>query len=133
MPLIQSKANIYTDIDLNMFANPNTGDIGILNNINAVKRSIRHSIFFDKFDIPFDDVNYSNIKRLLFEPISTISASILSNRILNIIERLDPRVNIVDIKVRANNTEDGYDVNIIFNVNYLQDNQTLQIFLQRNR
>lgn len=133
MPIIQNKENIYSDINLDFIGNPNTGDIGILYNVNAVKKSIKHCLFFNKFDIPFDDINYSNIKYLLFEPISNISASILSRRIINVITRLDKRVIIEDVIVKPNEIDDGYDVTILFSLNYTIGKQILQLFLQRNR
>lgn len=133
MPLIENRNLVYTDIDLSFTTNPFTKDIATLLNDSAVKRSIRHAIFFNKYDIPFNNTYYSTIKRILFEPLSNVSSSILANAIKSVIEKLDKRVQIKSVDVKINSQEDGYDVTITFSIIYLKDDNVMKLYLQRIR
>lgn len=58
---------LYRDLDLTFDINPDTGDVKTLTDEDCIKRSILSIISLNKFDIPFNIRDFSNLKRLLFE------------------------------------------------------------------
>lgn len=133
MPLVTNKDAIYSDIDLSFEANPRTKDIVTLTNAAAINRSINHALFFNKFDIPFNNQIYSSVKNILFEPITFITAISLTSKIRDVIKKLDPRVDVQDVIVKENLQADGFDVTLVYNIKYYQDNIVNKLFLQRIR
>jgi phage baseplate assembly protein W len=133
MAIIRNNKNTYSDLDLTLTVNPNTKDFSVLLDDNAVKRTIRHILQLEKYDIPFDNTKYSNIKKTLFEPVTFITASVLESQIKYILNRIDNRIKVLDVSVNANSAEDGFDVYIFYNIVYFENNSKLHIFLQRVR
>jgi phage baseplate assembly protein W len=99
MPLVTNTSNVYSDIDLSFNVNPNSKDVSTLLDASAVKRAIRHTLLLNKYDIPFDSTKYSNVNKILFEPISYITSSVLESAIKFAITQLDSRITIINIKV----------------------------------
>lgn len=104
--------NLYTDLDLSFKANPDTGDVGMLVDSDCIRRSVYRIISLDKFDIPFNVIDYSDLKLLLFEqPSHTIDAKI-STSLQILIENLEPRIRIRDIDINYSEINSEYTVDI---------------------
>jgi phage baseplate assembly protein W len=89
----------YTDFNLSFKADPETGDVGILENMDCIRSSIYRIISLNKYDIPFNIIDYSDLKRLIFEqPGHAIYASI-SSSLENLIENNEPRIKIQSITI----------------------------------
>jgi hypothetical protein len=133
MPLVENKQAIYSDIDLTFEASPKSKDVVTLVNEQAVLRSINHSIFFNKFDVPFEHLLYSSVKNMLFEPLNYLTAISLEASIRHVLKKLEPRIDITSVKVSENTRADGYDVTLVFNIKYHTENNIQKIFLKRIR
>ena len=69
-------AQIFKDINLSLAKHPITGDIATLTNIEAVKRSVRNLINTNFYERPFHPEIGSNVRSILFEPVSPVTASL---------------------------------------------------------
>ena len=127
-------AQVFSDLNLNFVAHPLTGDITKLTNIEAVKRSVRNLINTNFYERPFHPEIGSNVRAVLFEPVSPIVEDILSRHIRDVIENFEPRVELININSKANVDENAYNVTIEFFVqNSPSGVQTVTLFLERLR
>ena len=127
-------AQVFSDLNLIFVAHPLTGDITKLTNIEAVKRSVRNLINTNFYERPFHPEIGSNVRAVLFEPVSPIIEDILSRHIQDVIENFEPRVELININSKARLDENAYTVTIEFFVrNSPSGVQTVNLFLERLR
>jgi phage baseplate assembly protein W len=113
---------------------PLTGDIQKISNIEAVKRSVRNLINTNFHERPFHPEIGSNIRSILFEPVSPVIEDLLSRYVQDVIDNFEPRVELISIKSNANIDQNAYNVTIeFFVVNSPTEAQSVQLFLERLR
>jgi phage baseplate assembly protein W len=124
---------IYKDLDMSLIQHPVSGDIIPITNGAAVKRSIRHLLSLEKYDIPFDSSTFSIIRGLLFEPASLVIESNMKSLIKWIIDTFEPRAELKRVDITTNPREDGYSIDIFFKILSLNTDEQMNIFLKRIR
>ena len=95
-------AQVFSDLNLNFVAHPLTGDITKLTNIEAVKRSVRNLINTNFYERPFHPEIGSDVRAVLFEPVSPIVESVLSRHVQDVIANFEPRVELINVSSKAN-------------------------------
>ena len=65
---------IYSDLDLDFTRNPVTSDIVKLNDVDSVKRSVKNLIQTNHYERPFHPEIGSDIRGLLFENMTPLTA-----------------------------------------------------------
>ena len=111
-----------------------TKDVNILDNITAVKRSIRNLVFLNFYEKPFNPDIGSDIRSTLFEPVSQLTAFILTKNIEEVIENFEPRARIIEINARPAIDNNAYEVSLsFFVVNAPTELVDLTLFLERLR
>ena len=138
MPLLsQTKIHTtmarYSDLNLDFNEHPVSGDVTILTDMNALSRSIRNLVFTGKYDRPFRPELDSGIRNYLFEPMTAITAVRISNAIENVIRNHEPRVQLLDVKVVANESTNSFDTKIVFRPNNVNQTAELTLSLERTR
>ena len=126
-------AQIFKDINLSLAKHPITGDIATLTNVEAVKRSVRNLINTNFYERPFHPEIGSNVRSILFEPVSPIVASVLERHVKDVIENFEPRAELIDVQVSDNADANEYRVQIKFYVVNSSDIVDMNIFLERLR
>ena len=127
-------AQVFSDLNLNFVAHPLTGDITKLTNIEAVKRSVRILINTNFYERPFHPEIGSDVRAVLFEPVSPIVESVLSRHVQDVITNFEPRVELINVSSKANVDQNAYTVTIeFFVVNSPSGAQTVNVFLERLR
>jgi len=124
---------IYSDLNLNFTKNPATKDVARLTDIEAVKRSVRNLILTNRFERPFHPEIGSSVRALLFENITPLNAVLLQDRIEEVIENFEPRVNLNQVIVQDEIDNNQYRVTISFYVVNTPEPVTITEFLQRLR
>lgn len=104
----------YTDIDLNFSRNPITNDVSILQDVDAVKSAVRNIILTNFGERPFNPIFGSGIRRLLFEPLTVITASSIRTFIETALENFEPRIEVIQIDVYADADNNAFQVTIGF-------------------
>ena len=91
-------AQLYSDIDL--FFGPKIGskDISKLSDFTAVKRSVRNLILTNPYEKPFHPEIGSGVRDILFEPMTPITAYVLTMRIEEVIENFEPRARLIGVE-----------------------------------
>ena len=122
-------SRVYKDLNLNFSANPVTGDITNVTDVNAVKRSVRNLLLTNHFDKPFHPEIGSNVTALLFENFGPITGNQLSRQIEEMIANFEPRARVETVECYPLSDTNSYDVRIYFYVENLpaelQEFQTL--------
>ena len=126
-------AQVFKDINLSLARHPITGDIASLTNLEAVKRSVRNLINTNFYERPFHPEIGSNVRSVLFEPVSPIVANVLERHVKDVVENFEPRAELIDVQVTDNSDANEYRVQIKFYVVNSSDIVDMNIFLERLR
>ena len=81
-------------------------------NENAIARSIRNLLLTIPGEKPFNPALGSNISNLLFGQIDSRTASSIQTEIVDTIELFEPRVELIDVKVKADPDKYRFDCKI---------------------
>ena len=109
-------SRIYKDLNLNFTANPVTGDVVSITDVNAVKRSIRNLLLTNHYDRPFHPEIGSNIPYLLFENFGIITGTQISRQVEELITNYEPRARVETVEAYPVPDTYTYDVRIYFYV-----------------
>lgn len=130
---ILSPNKLYKDLDFSFTAHPNTGDAVKVVDNNSVKQSIKALLFTGMGERLFHPEIETPIRRLLFEPIDSITSEVLYRSIKNTIENYEPRVKLDGVQVVPNYEENSYEVSIFFTTIGVNQATSLTLTLQRTR
>jgi phage baseplate assembly protein W len=133
MASINITTRTYKDLDLNFGRHPVTNDVNRRTGNAAIIGALKNLIQTNAFEKPFQPLFGSNLRKLLFEDISIVTADSIRLDILNCITNYEPRVGIDALRVQANSEENGYDVTLRFFINNLEAPVTLTMFLEKVR
>jgi hypothetical protein len=85
MAIISKKTRTFSDLDLSLTQNPINGDIAIIYDDVAIKRSLKTLIFMNAFDYPFHPEISSAVNTLLFNNYTPDMGSVLRRLLINLI------------------------------------------------
>ena len=123
----------YSDLNLNFTRNPATGDVARLTDIEAVKRSVRNLVLTNQFERPFHPEIGSNIRGLLFEPITPLTSLNLQRKVEEVLTNFEPRIRLVQVLSRPDADLNRYSLRISFYVIGTTLPVTVETFLERLR
>ena len=124
----------YKDLDLFFNRKSVSKDIAKLTDIAAVKRSIRNLVLTNHYEKPFHPEIGSGVRDMLFEPMSALTAHVLTRKIEDVIENFEPRAKIIGVSAQPNLDRNEYRVTINFFVlNAPTELVDLTLFLERLR
>ena len=131
---ITRNARQYSDLDL-FFGKKSVGsDVNRVTDIQAVKRSLRNLVNLNTFEKPFHPEISGGIREMLFEPMTPITAVVLTRKIEDVIENFEPRVRLVSVRALPDFDRNIYNVAIEFYVvNAPTELVDLSIMLERLR
>ena len=124
---------IYKDLDLDFGRNTVTNDVNKLTDVEAVKRSVRNLINTNHFERPFHPEIGGNVRALLFENITPLTALNLQRKIEEVLNNFEPRAKITQILADPDIDRNGYRLEIRFYVIGIQNPITVETFLERLR
>ena len=113
MPSYRFRAEKYVsrgfkDLAISMKANPSTKEFGAVKNERAISQSVRNLLLTTFGERPFQPEIGSRVKGLLFEQWDVFAADAIRTEIFNVMERLEPRIEVTEVKV-----DDASDNNAI--------------------
>ena len=123
----------YRDIDLNFARNPVTNDIVKIEDVNAVKRSVRNLIQTNSYERPFHPELGSGVRDLLFENFTPLTRVFLQRKIEEVITNFEPRVSLESIRIDQDEDNNRLVCDIYFYVQGVTDPVVVTAFLQRLR
>ncbi len=124
---------IYKDLDLDFGRNIVTNDVNRLTDVEAVKRSVRNLINTNHFERPFHPEIGGNVRALLFEPMTPLTALNLQRKVEEVLNNFEPRAKITQILADPDIDRNSYRLEIKFYVIGVQNPITVETFLERLR
>ena len=124
---------LYKDLDMDFVRNTVTNDVQTVDNVNAVKRSVRNLIQTNFYERPFQPELGCGIRELLFEPYSPLTAVFLKRKIAEVITNYEPRVNLESIALDDDPDRNRLKVDLYFYVVGVTQPVMVTTFLQRLR
>ena len=124
---------IYKDLDLDFGRNTVTNDVNKLTDVEAVKRSVRNLINTNHFERPFHPEIGGNVRALLFENMTPLTALNLQRKIEEVLSNFEPRAKITQIIADPDMDRNGYRLEIRFYVRGIQNPISVETFLERLR
>jgi phage baseplate assembly protein W len=128
-----NKTRNFKDLDLNFMSHPvrkdvtkHTGDLAVIN-------SIKNLILTNHYERLFQPYLGSNIKKLLFENMDTITSVSLEREIQQVIENFESRAKISRISVLPDYDNNGYTVDMEFSIINQTEPTQITFFLERVR
>ena len=125
--------NIYSDLTTNFNIHPVKGDIILLSDELAVKRSIINLMYTEPYERFFRPNIGAGLKAYLFDNISLDMEFMIKDRIIESIRNYEPRANIINVSVTAKPDDNAYVASIIFSILNNINPVTLEVILRRVR
>ena len=123
----------YVDLDLFFQKKIPSGDVNQITEVQAVKRSVRNLVLLNPYEKPFHPEIGSNVRDLLFEPMTPLTEVFLAKKIEEVLINHEPRVRLVRVNVNSNPEQNRYRVWIEFYVVNHPEPVTVETFLERLR
>jgi phage baseplate assembly protein W len=123
----------FRDLDLNFTIHPIRKDINTHKNEYAIINSVKNLVLTNHYERPFQPEIGSNIRRLLFENVDTVTAAQIEREITETVENFEPRVQVSKVTAAADPDNNGYKVTLEFFVINNANPITINFFLERIR
>ena len=123
----------FKDLDLDFTRNPVTNDIKKIEDVDAVKRSVRNLVQTNFYERPFHPEIGCGVRELLFEPFTPITGIFLKRKIEEVITNFEPRAVLNDISIEQDDDRNRLEVRIYFYVRGVPEPVVVTTFLQRLR
>lgn len=129
-------ANFQTFKDLNITFKPHpvTGDLIVKKDDAAIKQAVVNLLLTSKGERPFQPDLGSDLRKLLFESLDSATAGLIASNIRETLRNYEPRIAVVGLEVATNYEENGFDVEIEFEIIGREDFPVvIEFFLERTR
>ena len=112
----ERNARQYTDLDLFFGKRSSDNDVGVVTDIQAVKRSIRNLVQLNHYEKPFHPEIASGIREMLFELMTPITSVMIARKIEDVINNFEPRAVLQAVTAIPDFDRNSYEVKIEFYV-----------------
>ena len=112
MGTLTRNSTSITDLNLSFEINSNTGDLNKLSNDAIIRRSVESILTTGKTEKPFREDYGSDLRLNLFEVTSLSQLSMVESQIKNVINRGEPRITLLDIRLKGNLANNYIEVTI---------------------
>ena len=126
-------SRIFSDLNLDFLQNTATKDIQKIEDVDAVKRSVRNLINTNHYEKPFHPEIGSNLRAMLFELFSPQMNHAISKEIDLLIRNYEPRCRLVNVATIPDAERNRYQVSISFYVVNHPEPIIVETFLERLR
>jgi len=123
----------YRDLDLNFTIHPLRKDVNKNLDEIAIVNSIKNIVSTNHYEKPFQPDFGSNVRRMLFENLDTITASALEREIEQSINNFEPRVRLLSVRVVPKFDDNAFSVEMQFYILNKSDPVTINFLLERLR
>ena len=133
-------AAIYSDVDISFLPDPITKDVAIVTDEESVKQSVKLLVLTSLYERVFQPGVGSEVNRVLFEPLNTVTTAVLAQYIADVLKQFEPRITLqyVDMHFDKKPTGEYLDPNtlwieIAFMIRNLPTLVTTGVLLRRLR
>ena len=123
----------WLDLDLNFAIHPIRKDINKHKGELAVINSIKNLVSTNHYEIPFQPEIGCNIRKLLFEPLDMVTATLIEREIIETINNFEPRASVSKVVIKPDFDNNGFQVELLFRILNRTDPVAIKFFLERVR
>jgi phage baseplate assembly protein W len=124
----------FKDLNITFKPHPITGDLTVVKDEVAIKQAIINLLLTNRGERFFDSRIGSSLSNLLFEQLDFATAALINSEVENTIKFYEPRINILSISTVPNFDDNGFDIELVFEVIGREDSPTsINFFLERTR
>ena len=130
-----SKRNVrkFSDIDLSFTRNLVTSDVVQIEDVIAVKRSVKNLVQTNFYERPFHPELGCGIRSLLFEPFTPVTGIFIRRKVEEVITNYEPRVRLDQVVVTESPDRNSIEVRVVFYTLNLPNPVTVLTTLRRIR
>jgi phage baseplate assembly protein W len=129
----KKKQEYYSDLPNNMTLHPITGVLTRVTNEDSVRQSLKNLVLTNLGERLFQPTIGGDVRRALFEPNDTVTASNIAFFIKQTIKANEPRATLLNVIVNPRPESYSFDVSIVFSVINNPQPIYLNIVLRRVR
>ena len=130
---LKNKKSLYSDFHKDLTINPISSDLAIRKDEASVKEALKNLLLTDRGERPFQPTLGGNVRATLFENNTPATIKVLEERVREVINNFEPRVNLLDVEVLSNYNDSYVQVKVYFYVQTSQDPVSVTVFLERTR
>jgi len=128
----------FKDLDLSFNIHPVKKDINKHVGVKAVINSIKNLVLTNHYEKPFQPEIGSNVRKLLFENLDSVTAIVMQREIYQVIKNYEPRAisdnqDDIQVIVKPDYDRNAFSVEIYFRVINQTQPITITFFLERIR
>jgi len=106
----------FKDLNLSFKKHPVTDDLVVTKDAAAIKQAITTLLLTDQGERPFQPNIGSGLRSFLFEPLDFATAALINSSIRETLKTFEPRIEIVQINTAPNYNDNGFNVELSFEV-----------------
>jgi len=129
----KSVRKFYKDLDLDFTRNVVTNDVVKIEDVNAVKRSVKNLIQTNHYERPFHPELGCGIRELLFENFTPLTGIFIRRKVEEVITNYEPRARLSQVSVNEQPDRNGIEVTVYFYVMNIPEPVSVTTLLQRIR
>ena len=131
----KSKKSVRTfrDLDLDFTRNVVTNDVVKIEDVNAVKRSVKNLIQTNYYERPFHPELGCGIRELLFENFTPLTGIFIKRKVEEVITNYEPRARLSQVTVNEQPDRNAIGVTVYFYVMNIPEQVSVTTILQRIR
>ncbi len=133
MATVSTTSREWRDLDLNFKIHPIRKDINKHKGELAVINSIKNLVSTNHYEIPFQPEIGCNIRKLLFEPLDMVTATLIEREIIETIDNFEPRASVSKVVIKPDFDNNGFQVELLFQIINRTDPVAIKFFLERVR
>ena len=103
----------YRDLDL-FFSKKSNKDVNKVTDVEAVKRAVRNLLLLNTFEKPFHPEIAGDLRAMLFENMTPLTAAVISRKVEDTIKDFEPRARLVGVATTPNFDRNEYKVSVYF-------------------
>jgi uncharacterized protein len=129
-----TKTLTFKDLNITFKPHPITGDLIVTKDDAAIKQAIVNLLLTNRGERFFNANLGCSISALLFEPLDFGTAGMVSSEIDSTLRLYEPRINVLGVSTTPNFDDNGFDVELIFEIIGREDIPlNVAFFLERTR
>ena len=123
----------FRDLNLDFARNTVTNDVVKIEDVEAIKRSVRNLVNTNFYERPFHPELGCGARQLLFEPFTPVTSMFLRRKIEEVITNYEPRARLDQVIVTESMDRNAVEIRVVFYCMNIANPVTVLTTLQRIR
>ena len=123
----------FKDLNLDFARNTVTNDVVKIEDVEAIKRSVRNLVNTNFYERPFHPELGCGARQLLFEPFTPVTSIFIRRKVEEVITNYEPRARLDQVIVTESPDRNAIEVRVVFYCMNIANPVTVLTTLQRIR